>query len=349
MTTKTYTKALNTAIFTGLFAVIALVMSATPVSAQALYYHVSPWNGSDYHPVYPVTYPVSYPYPVQYPVYQPYPMYPALTVSCSASSNYGYTGNSVIWTAYVSGGNGIYAYSWSGDENLSGYSQTVNKIYYYTGYKYGYVTVYSNGQTASANCGYVNVQPTSNYAYTYPTYNNSYVYATPAPTYVQSYPASNYTLDVGCYADPTNATVNQPVTWNVEVTGGQAPYTYSWTGTDGLSGSQASVIKYYTTTGAKNAIVSVSSADGRTAVRSCSNQLTISPTYRPAAKAPAKASNQQPMAAAPSATPVSVANSALVAGPYLSLANVPWGWVAVLVILVLFATVLYLMFNRDKI
>jgi Mg2+ and Co2+ transporter CorA len=31
------------------------------------------------------------------------------------------------------------------------------------------------------------------------------------------------------------------------------------------------------------------------------------------------------------------------------LKNVPWGWVAILIILVLFATVVYLIFNRPKI
>jgi Mg2+ and Co2+ transporter CorA len=32
-----------------------------------------------------------------------------------------------------------------------------------------------------------------------------------------------------------------------------------------------------------------------------------------------------------------------------SLQNIPWGWVAILIILVLFATVLYLLFNKEKI
>jgi hypothetical protein len=31
------------------------------------------------------------------------------------------------------------------------------------------------------------------------------------------------------------------------------------------------------------------------------------------------------------------------------LSNIPWGWVAVLIILVLFGTVLYLLFNKHKI
>jgi hypothetical protein len=39
----------------------------------------------------------------------------------------------------------------------------------------------------------------------------------------------------------------------------------------------------------------------------------------------------------------------LSAAALFSLKNVPWGWVAILIILVLFATVVYLIFNRPKI
>ena len=42
-------------------------------------------------------------------------------------------------------------------------------------------------------------------------------------------------------------------------------------------------------------------------------------------------------------------NNAQSASSVFSLSNVPWGWVAVIIILVLFATVMYLLFNRPKI
>ena len=40
--------------------------------------------------------------------------------------------------------------------------------------------------------------------------------------------------------------------------------------------------------------------------------------------------------------------NALSAASLFSLANIPWGWVSILVILLLFATVLYLIFNKSK-
>jgi hypothetical protein len=187
--------------------------------------------------------------------------------------------------------------------------------------------------------------------------NSSYNYNT-YPTYVQptviqqpTYVSSNSSgLDIGCYADPTTAYVDQPVTWNVEVTGGAAPYTYSWTGSDGLNSSQVSALMYYTTTGSKSAIVTVTSADGRTGVRACSNTVTVrrqgsgnvAPTQvqtAPVQQAPA----QQP------AQNQSNGTNGLGASAAFSLSNVPWGWVSVLVILVLFGTVMYLLFNRPKI
>ncbi len=151
------------------------------------------------------------------------------------------------------------------------------------------------------------------------------------PTYVSSNASG---LQVGCYSDPSDARINQPVVWNVEVTGGAAPYTYSWTGSDGLTGTGATIIKYYESSGAKNAIVSVTSADGRSTTWACSNTVVVRGSG----------------AAAPRTTPVVVpATPVLGASALFSLNNIPWGWVALLVILVLFATVMYLLFNKTKI
>ncbi len=258
------------------------------------------------------------------------------TASCSANTTFGGIGSSVTWTAQVTGGNGYYTYSWYGTDGLFGGNQSTTFIYNTPGSKTGYVTVYSNGQTTTAYCtNSVNIG--TNFATTYPT----------------GYTNTANTLDIGCYADPANVTVNQPVTWNVEVTGGAAPYTYSWTGSDGLTGSQSTAIKYYSTTGSKNAIVSVTSADGKTGTHACSNAVTVraaGSTYvRPANTTNTTNTTNGTNNTVQPAQTNGQAGSQLTSSAVFSFDNVPWGWIAILIILVLFGTVMYLLFNRQKI
>jgi hypothetical protein len=275
------------------------------------------------YPTYP-TYPT---YPV-YPTYPTYPAYSALYVTCTVSTTYANTGAPVTWNAYPSGGNGSYTYVWSGTDNLYGSSQSVYYTYQTTGPKTASVTVYStNGQSMTQNCGTTNI--------------GGY-YAQAVPVYTGVAYNNNNGLDVACYVDPTTARVNQPVTWRAEVTGGAAPYTYSWSGSDSLSGSDSSTIKYYSTTGDKSAIVTVKSADGRTATRACSTTATV----RSASVAAPVRTVTPPVQVQPTQTQ---SNNGLSAAALFSLKNVPWGWVAILIILVLFATVVYLIFNRPKI
>jgi hypothetical protein len=312
---------------------------------------------------------VQQPVVVQQPVYIQQPVYNPLTVSCSAIQNYnssypnnsnnsGYynntnnNGTSVTWRAYASGGNGYYTYSWSGTDGLYGSSNSIYFNYTYPGVKYATVTVYSNGQSITQSCS-APVNISQNYPTTYqPVVVQQPVYVqrpvvVQQPVYQIAYTNGNSnTLNIGCYADPMNAKINQPITWNAEVTGGVAPYTYSWTGSDNLNGTQSSVVKYYSMTGSKSAIVTVTSADGRTGVKACSNALTVTNAY----KAPVKTIVKAPIVtAAPIvATPAPV-NTNLSANSLFSLDNIPWGWVAILIIFVLFFTVMYLLFNKKKI
>lgn len=271
----------------------------------------------DYYDHYPTpTYPY---YPT--PTYPPYSTQYPIVVSCSVTPTSIQVGGSATWTAYVSGGNGYYNYSWSGTDGLYGSSQSVYNRYYTAGTKYGSVTVYSNGQTVTRSCN--NSLNVGSYA--------------PYPTTYNPYPIDSG-LNIGCYPDPANPRVNQPITWTVEVTGGQAPYNYSWTGSDGLSGSQSTALKYYSTTGEKSAIISVTSADGRSVTRACGLTANVRAAVSDTVVTP-----RQPVVTPPPT------DNGLSAAALFSLKNVPWGWVAVLVILVLFATVLYLLFNREKI
>lgn len=58
----------------------------------------------------------------------------------------------VTWTVYATGGNGAYGYSWSGTDNLFGYSQFIEKTYSYAGTKQASVVVTSAGQSTTAVC-----------------------------------------------------------------------------------------------------------------------------------------------------------------------------------------------------
>lgn len=278
--------------------------------------YVTVYNQSTYYPPTYPTYP-NYGYNYQYQYYSP------LRVSCVSNATYVGLGNTVTWSASATGGNGYYQYSWTGTDGIYGQGQSIAYTYNQPGTKYASVTVYSNGQTVTEPCAnIVNVGLSGASVIpggAYPIYSNPNA------------------LDVACFADPTSAAINQAVTWKAEATRGTGQYTYNWSGSDNLSGNQASVIKFYSTPGLKNAVVSVTSADGKTGTHACSV------TVRGASEA-VKQPPQQP--AAPAQPTV---NQNVTAASYFSLGSIPWGWVAVLVILILFATVMYLLFNKPKI
>ena len=287
--------------------------------------------GTASSPYYAPTYPT---YPTNY---VPSTYYNPLTVTCSPNTSYSSSANgSITWNAYASGGNGSYTYAWSGSDNLSGSGPAISYTYSYPGTKTASVTVYSNGQSITQQCssgvtvGYTAYQ-TVGYQPVYGTVNSN----------------SNG-LDIGCYSDPATISANQPVTWLVEVTGGAAPYTYSWTGSDGLTGSQSSVVKTYSTAGQKSAIVTVTSADGKTGTRSCTNTLAVRGSGY--GSSIAYSGTRTPNTAVNSSVNTSnTSGTSLSAATLFSLQNVPWGWIAIIIILLLFATVLYLVFNKPKI
>ena len=75
-----------------------------------------------------------------------------LQVSCTPSPTSATTGQSVTWTATPTGGTGTYTYVWSGTNNLSGTTRTVQKTYTTTGTKSGSVTVTSGGVSKTSSC-----------------------------------------------------------------------------------------------------------------------------------------------------------------------------------------------------
>jgi hypothetical protein len=170
-----------------------------------------------------------------------------LSVSCSPSVEYADLNDSVTWSAEVTGGVGPYTYNWSGDDSLSGTSETVDKSYSEAGEKLATVTVSDfETNTEVVECEVVKVlEPL--------TFNS-------------------------CSANESNGMVGQTITWSADISGGLAPYDFSWSGTDGLNGSDSSVTIVYSATGTKNASIGTI-ADARsttiTGDHACSTPVNV--------------------------------------------------------------------------
>lgn len=339
-------------VFIALVALIGVISAFTPSNALAQYY--SPYTGynSGYNTGYQSSYysggysstnyyPTGgYNYNTYNQGYYSYGTEP-LSVTCNATASFVPLGGSVTWVATVAGGSGLYAFTWNGTDGLYGSQNTAFATYNTPGVKTASVYVTSYGQQRAVQCSN---SVTVAFPGSHVVVNN--VYPVPAPVYgvpAPQAPVASNNIQVACSVNKASVKTGVPVTWSVEAVGAGDNFTYAWTGSDGLSGNQSSIIKTYSTSGQKSAVVTVTSANGRSQSKSCENTLSVTSTY--VAKAPTKP-------AAP-ATPVVVAPTVeknnLSAAALFSLEYVPWGLVAVLVIILLFVAVLYLIFNRKKI
>lgn len=286
-------------------------------------------------------YPNNYPYNYNNNYNNQY-VYPGLTATCYASQTSVNVGNTVTWIANVVGGAGNYAITWNGTDSLYGYGSTVYKTYNNAGSKYASITVSSGNQTITQSC----TNSVSVYDYNYNQYQYYYPTPQPAPVAIPSNYYNNYTsypsgFQIACYPDKVSAKIGSPVTWAVEVLGGSGNYSYSWTGTDGLSSTQSSVVMTYGSTGSKSATVTVNS-NGQSMSQACGSTVTIvRPTIVKTTPSTTTTVNQNQY-------DQSQYNQASLSSLF-SLHNVPWGWVVILVILVLIFTVIYLIANRNKI
>ncbi|MEO8638020.1 MAG: hypothetical protein ABI430_03930 [Candidatus Taylorbacteria bacterium] len=84
-------------------------------------------------------------------------------------------------------------------------------------------------------------------------------------------------FNISCPAIAGEVKINEEVTRQVEITGGTSPFIISWTGTDELSGSESTIKKAYSTTGVKEASVTVTDSKNLTMTKSC-NTLVVSET-----------------------------------------------------------------------
>ncbi|MEX0935017.1 MAG: PKD domain-containing protein [Candidatus Paceibacterota bacterium] len=136
-------------------------------------------------------------------------------------------GQEVFWRVEPSGGSAVYEYEWSGSEGLSGHQRNTSITYRTEGSKWAEVTIISGDERAIVGCPHVSVE--------YPPLRGS------------------------CNVSTTASNERIRTQWGADVVGGDGAYTYSWSGSDGLSSNQTSVSKTYTTTGEKRVQVRISS------------------------------------------------------------------------------------------
>ena len=177
-------------------------------------------------------------------------------VSCSASPSSATAGSQVIWTATgASGGIAPYTYTWSGDENLSGNTSSVQKTYSTAGTKTASVTVTDSTGHSSTSI------PCTN--------------------------SATISMAASCSGSPNPATTGTPVIWAATASGGATPYTYTWSGVVSGSGSSKTSTAV---TGTNTANITATDAKGFTGSGSCHITATASPISARCTVFPASAS-----------------------------------------------------------
>ena len=153
---------------------------------------------------------------------------PAIVGTITATPTTGNIGDSITYAVTgVSGGTGTYTYSWSGTDTLSGTSASVSKSYTTTGTKTATCTITSGSQTLVLN--------TSSTIGVLTTTGN--IVVTPS----------------------TSVMLGNPVTFTMNAAGGTGSFTYSWSGSESISGTTNEVTKTFSSIGVKNVTCAVTS------------------------------------------------------------------------------------------
>ena len=76
-----------------------------------------------------------------------------------------------------------------------------------------------------------------------------------------------------CSVTPATANIGDTVTWAATGAGGIQPYSYTWNGTENISGTTQNISVRYLTPGSKQMSVTIQSADGQITFRNCAVQI----------------------------------------------------------------------------
>ena len=161
------------------------------------------------------------------------PFFVNASISCAPRYSDDLVGKPVTFSVY-NDEVGTFSYTWTGADGLVGSGESVSKTYDSTGTKNAQMIVdnLDDASTKPVNCSPVTI-----------------------------YTVDQITAPVSsCKPFEPSAVLGQEVTWNTEISGGMAPYSVSWTGSNGLSGSGLDISYAYNATGTQSAsLVSVSS------------------------------------------------------------------------------------------
>jgi len=180
---------------------------------------------------------------------------PTIPISgfCTPNTQNAQIGDIITWSASIPDINGNVSYTWYGDENLTGTDSSESIRYGSGGTKTASVIVRSvNDPTQSAQ-----------------------IDCTPDVTITNSSSTTAFQPTVSCTAGITSTPINTPVTWQAHVTGGVAPFTYSWQGNNDFTGTGQAAVMQYPTVGSVTATVTVTGADGNTASNNCDSAVNI--------------------------------------------------------------------------
>lgn len=162
-----------------------------------------------------------------------------LVGSCSVNISNPNIGDSVTWKATASGGDGSFSYKWTGTDGLSSSNQNVSKSYATKGTKNASVVITSGTQSLTRNCTVSVEKPQNN------------------------------ELQITCSPDNEDFDIDERVTWQAFVSGGDGDYDYDWSGTDGLDGTSRTESIRYDDDGRKTATVRVTDGEGRSDSATC--------------------------------------------------------------------------------
>ena len=167
-------------------------------------------------------------------------LYPGrdLSVTCQPNPDEIFPGEFVQWEAFPLGGStsGFYVFEWSGDDNFTG-GGNPRTLRYDTGTnKSASVTVTRDSETASANC-------------------SPNVDIVPRPLVGMC----TAEIDIEASVDENDVFI----VWRGRAAGGNGEYDFSWSGSDGLSGSDFEVRRSYVTSGIKEGNLTITSGSER--------------------------------------------------------------------------------------
>jgi hypothetical protein len=207
--------------------------------------------------------------------------------SCTVSKTNPVVGEVITYTASSTGGKLPYTYQWTGPFTSSAQSLvhtfTVPGVYNAT-----VIVRDADNKITTAQCPAVTV-------------TNINIPPVNPPTSA---------LDGSCSISATSAQINQDLVFTASGFGGTAPYTYQWSGSDGLISSAQTFTGRFSIPGFKNANVIIRDNNGNAVSRTCSVTVgqvaSIPPTYNPPVYYPPTYQPQTPVYQPPvTGTPVS--------------------------------------------